>query len=378
MYDRIHLSNIPDYTGGSLMMFLVALPLIWPDQSSYITTNSLPSASRFDSAADYDSEYVCLHRPSDLEKTFQVRMAPSEHRFAENFAQVGLPEHLFDPFIMSRYHKWHHQVKENEPRKITDLMPRPRFETWLYRLFLKLSIPVPRDPMDITLIHSPVNLTILVRLCIHLHDVGYPAHRISTVLDNLLSGKITTKARPPSTDPLALEETAHEMSSLKQSTAFFVAELSTLITMWQSVIPFGTLAPNLPLVDDVRKYSCKFSEVDVLPSSTPALVLVFINTATLPGRDHLNEYLVTDEFDQGEIPVIIREKSIHVLSTWTWDAAGNTASFWLRNDVMADMKRGPLWCAMLWRTDNWLFQSIPTPVGEVKDLGVSWAEESKR
>ena len=28
MYDRIHLSNIPDYTDGSLMMYLIALPLI--------------------------------------------------------------------------------------------------------------------------------------------------------------------------------------------------------------------------------------------------------------------------------------------------------------------------------------------------------------
>ena len=206
--------------------------------------------------------------------------------------------------------------------------------------------------MDMMLIHSPLNLTVFVRLCIHLHDVGYPAHWISTVLDNLLTGKITTKARPPSTDPLAPEEIANEMSSLKQSTAFFVAELSTLIAMWQSVMPFGILAPNLPLVDKVRRYSCKMNEVDVLPSSTPSLVLVFINSATLPQRDHLNDYLVTDEFDQGEIPVVVREKSLHVLSTRTWEPSDNTASFWLRSDVMADMKREPLWCAMLWRTDN--------------------------
>jgi hypothetical protein len=148
--------------------------------------------------------------------------------------------------------------------------------------------------------------------------------------------------------------------------------------MWQSVIPFGSLAPNLPLVDDIRTYSCKFSELDILPSSTPALVLVFINRATLPGQDHLNEYLVTNEFNQGDIPAVVREKSLPVLSTWTWAPAGNTASFWLRNDVMGDIKREPLWCAILWRTDNWHFQSIPTPVDQVKDLGVIWAEELKR
>lgn len=87
------------------MMYLVGLPLIWPDQSSYITANCLPSASRFNSVADYNSEYVCLHRPSDLEKTFQVRMAPSEDRFAGDFAELGLSERSFDPLVMARYHK---------------------------------------------------------------------------------------------------------------------------------------------------------------------------------------------------------------------------------------------------------------------------------
>jgi hypothetical protein len=66
--------------------------------------------------------------------------------------------------------------------------------------------------MDITLIHSPFNLTISVRLCIYLHGVGYPTHWINTVLDNLLSGKITAKAGPPSTGPPAPEKTADEMS----------------------------------------------------------------------------------------------------------------------------------------------------------------------
>ena len=41
VYDRIHLSNIPDYIGGTLASFLYALPLTHPGNSSYITSTCL-------------------------------------------------------------------------------------------------------------------------------------------------------------------------------------------------------------------------------------------------------------------------------------------------------------------------------------------------
>lgn len=110
-------------------------------------------------------------------------------------------------------------------------MPRPTVETWLHRLFFKLCIPKERQIVNMELIFSPLNLTAFVRLCIHLHSIGYPAHWIGGVLEDILSRHITTKAWPPRSDPLKIREVKNEMPPLKQSTAPFVAELSTLVSM---------------------------------------------------------------------------------------------------------------------------------------------------
>lgn len=78
MYDRVHLSNIPDYIGGTLTSFMYALPLTWPNKESYITSNCLRNPPRWQSIAHFNNEYIGLSAPSDLEKTFRARMAPAD------------------------------------------------------------------------------------------------------------------------------------------------------------------------------------------------------------------------------------------------------------------------------------------------------------
>ena len=124
-------------------------------------------------------------------------------------------------------------------------MPREKLETWLYRLFLKLAIPAHRESQSFVLIYSPLNLTVFYRLLLHLSSVGYPAHWLSGVLDDLINGRINTTARPPRSDPMKIKETRARMPSLSQSVQPFVAELSTLASIWQSALvssPLKSLA----------------------------------------------------------------------------------------------------------------------------------------
>ena len=79
LYDRIHLSNIPDYIGGTLTTFIYALPLTHPGKMSYITSNCLRNPLHWISAAHFNNEYIALSSPVDLEKVFHVRMAPPKH-----------------------------------------------------------------------------------------------------------------------------------------------------------------------------------------------------------------------------------------------------------------------------------------------------------
>jgi hypothetical protein len=146
-YDRIHLSNVPDYIGGPLTSHLYALQMLHPDRTSYVTSIFLANNWHFASAAEFDAEYVALHSEKDLEKVFDMHVKVNSDNG-------------------SAYLRWYHRTVSREYK---DLMPRANLQTWLYRLFLKTTLPVEKHPAAI---YSPLNLTYFFRLCAHLHSIG--------------------------------------------------------------------------------------------------------------------------------------------------------------------------------------------------------------
>ena len=309
--------------------------------------------------AQFNNEYIALSAPSDLEKAFDVRITTT---LAEDH-----------PVPFTEYQKWQHCKK---PRSFAVLLSRESLETWLYRLFLKIAIPEERRMRDYTPIYSPLNLSVFIRLCGHLRSNGYPAHWLSGVLSSIVSGKISSRARPPRSLPLKIREVRAKMPVLERSTAPFVAEMTTLLSMYQISLSFGVLAPQLPTIDAVRKYAYTLDEVPLHPVPEPNhFVLVFFDAYDLkPNTIDLRHYLLSDETaDDSSQAERIRERGLHILTTWNWDRAGKPVTFWLRQDVMEEMKKG-VWAVSIWRTDNWDYQSKPCNVSEVKDMGATWAE----
>jgi hypothetical protein len=94
VYDRIHLSNVPDYIGGTLASFLYALPLTHPGDSSYITSTCLRNPPRWESEAHFRNEYVGLSAPFDLAKVFRVHSSGSHDPELDNMASslLGSPQ----------------------------------------------------------------------------------------------------------------------------------------------------------------------------------------------------------------------------------------------------------------------------------------------
>jgi len=255
-------------------------------------------------------------------------------------------------------------------------MPLEKLETWLYRLLLKLAIPAHKqETQSYVLIYSPLNLSIFYRLLLHLSNIGYPAHWLSGVLDNLLEGKINTTARPPRSDPMKIKETKTAMPALTQSTKPFVAELSTLASMWQSVLPFGVLTPNIPRRQDVRKYRITFTNVSGDVDSVATFVLAFFHTLMLPLQPSFRTLLLDDEQGQKDPQAAaLRKGGLQIITTWEWARSSKTATFWLRRDVMEEMLRGSSWSVMIWRTDNWTNQSGPHRLDAVVDTGETWVD----
>lgn len=212
------------------------------------------------------------------------------------------------------YHFWH---RLNQPKNTTDLIPRERLETWLYRLLLKLATPSHKQAIQsYVLIYSPLKLTIFCRLLSHLGNVGYSAHWLSGVLDNLLEGKITTTARPPRLTPMKIKETKASMPVLTQSVELFVAELSTLASMWQPALPFGVLSTKIPRRQDVRKYRIKFTNVSAEVDNVAFFVLAFFNTLMLPTQSSFRTLLLDDETGQKDSQVsTLRKEGSHIVTT---------------------------------------------------------------
>jgi hypothetical protein len=387
VYDRIHLSNIPDYIGGTLTSFIYALPLTHPGDSSYITSTCLRNPPRWKSEAHFHNEYVGLSAPSDLAKVFQVRSSGSHEPECDDIMSglPGFPEPMpmngeYSMTAMRQaskliaplaYHFWH---RLDQPKNSADLMPREKLETWLYRLLLKLGIPSHKQAIQsYVLIYSPLNLTVFYRLLLHLSNVGYPAHWLSGVLDNLLGGRINTTARPPRSDPLMIKETKARLPALTQSVKPFVAELSTLASMWQPALPFGLLSTNIPRRQDIRKYRLAFTNVSGEVDNVATFVLAFFKTLLLPPKSAFRTLLLDDEEGQKDSQVsTLRKEGLHIVTTWEWSRSSKTATFWLRRDVMEEMLRSQRWGVMIWRTDNWTHQSSPHTL-DVVDTGETWA-----
>jgi hypothetical protein len=275
---------------------------------------------------------------------------------------------------MCAYNRWYHQAVSREYKT---LMPKAKLQIWLYRLFLKTALPVDKYMItDWELIYSPLNLTYFFRLCAHLHSIGYPAHWLSEVVSNLLSGTITTTARPPRSEPLEPREIDAARKPLAQSVAPFTAELSTLAAMWQLLLPFGMLSRHIAPVESLRKYTIAFAKVSQEVDAYPLFILVFHKGTAIPVSHELNMrgILLSDEdgseeHDHREF----RERRVNILSTWTWHRDSRTAMFWLREDEMRRMKEEG-WQVCIFRSDNWKPQSGSRPVEKVEDLGVRWVD----
>ncbi|KAK4548293.1 hypothetical protein LTR36_010163 [Oleoguttula mirabilis] len=368
-YDRIHLSNVPDYIGGSLTSYVFALPAMYPGPASYITSNCLRNTSRWKSAAAFDNEYVGLNTPPDIAKAFQVRIARRVDNPMSMFDRMLGPIRMPGMYPMDGYHKWHHQPISSA---LADLTPRKSVRTWLHRLFLKLAIPMTKhDVQDNQLVFSPLNLNMMFRVCIHLHNTGYPAHWLSEILEHLLSGSVVTSARPPRTEPLTIGEVNADMSPMAQSVAPFAAEMITLASIWRTALPFGVLSEHIPSIASVRRYQVPFQVVHEGAGDIPTFALVFYDANMLPANSMLRPFLQDDELaDRSRHASAVREKGLHVVTTWDWDRKGKQATFWLRQDVVAQMQRpAQKWAVAVWRTDAWRAQSKPEPVTKICDVG---------
>lgn len=286
---------------------------------------------------------------------------------------LRLPDDNF--YIGQQYWAWR---PANAPPTLqpSRRMSRARLEKWLHAHFLKICLPAVRDPGQSAAIYAPLNLTAFLRLVIHMHSKGYPAHWLATVLEGLTSGTIKTTARAPRKEDLDAHDVDRAWPARQICIAPFAAEFTTLLSVFRPLIPFG-IAGAAPPPTDVHEYSLAFPDFKVSQKvrlRVPHFVLVFYDAGKFGAvLRNLRAVLVDDEAGDGSSRAKdIRAGGVHVVSTFSYVTDSRTASFWMRRDA-AEVISSAGWTASIWRTDSWTVQVEGGPVAGSLVKGSPWA-----
>ena len=127
----------------------------------------------------------------------------------------------------------------------------------------------------------------------------------------------------------------------------FIAELTTLTTMWLPTLDFGLLKGSefLPKPQSIHKYSVTFENVNFDMGFESAFIIVFIDMdVAVSARSYpvipLRLLLLNKEDELRDAlrrPRDVREKGLHLVTTWKFETETKTARFWMREDVMKDV-----------------------------------------
>ncbi|KAI0470778.1 hypothetical protein GGR56DRAFT_657542 [Xylariaceae sp. FL0804] len=385
-YDRIHMSNIPDYVGGPLTTFLHGLPILRDVAVSTMTSTVLRNTPQWITHQQFLTEYLLLADRDKIADTFSASLTKASE---ENVKRTDGLRIGGGGATMAQYLDW--TRRSTKPLEWSKLMPRGELQHWLCSLFLKISLPFPRTGKFEHKVIAPLNITMLFRLVAHLFKVGYPAHWLSDVLTNLATGEITTTARAPRsmvTDPAAAKAMhAPRAVSIRP----FVAEFRMLLSIWRRLLPFGLLSHetterHLPALSKIQRYKIRFdiaSGFYDLPDqnlSTSSFVLVLWNRTVngqAPARASLRPSLLHDKSAKFASSLKSTrhesgggreedECAVHVVSTMKWEREEftSTGSFWFPSDVARSITQGQdEWDVYICNTETWTAVLGPVRVG---------------
>lgn len=382
-----------DYIGGLFPAALYARPLLREDGESNLRFTVLLNPPEFRSHQDFQAEYLMLHDDKRIKDHFAIVRIPGYTKDEEDDPQGksallqamrmnGGYSHLDSiDFLTEGYIVW----GGCRPKRLArgkDLLSRPALEKWLQGFFLKICLPFPRRTVTMSPVYTPLNLTAFLRLIAHLADIGYPAHWLSGILADLCSGAITTTARAPRAIITTPEHVNAASPPLAMSTAPWTAELSTLLSLWSPLLPFGLTTPRGHLVPpaDIAEYAVSFPHLkDTSQLRLPHFILVFWNTKSAAAREEGGAAAAPPPLGSNRLHSILREDGavsdgleftgqglgeqwnemkrdgIRVFTTLSYDRETKTVAFWSRVDAMERLwqDKEEQWEAFIWRVDRW-------------------------
>jgi hypothetical protein len=129
------------------------------------------------------------------------------------------------------------------PRPITELATRAELTRWLTRVLLYTCVPG-SPGMQMIRVRMPNNLVAFVRLLVHLHAVGYPAHWLAEFLQTILSDSLVTDVAPYLGNfPIPLSDLSRSVPARRVRLDPWLAEFENILVTARVGMPFAVMLP---------------------------------------------------------------------------------------------------------------------------------------
>ncbi|KAI6274397.1 hypothetical protein MCOR31_006448 [Pyricularia oryzae] len=331
--------------------------------------------SHYDNDSDSDSDDNSDNNNYNSERNSDSSSISDIDSLVNNYDDSwcpGRPDSRYDNYMwLGRTH----MLTDPKSPHYQERLPRAVFLHTFFSYLLKIVLPYPRPNSSYWptpgrwQVDSPLNLTAILRFVEHMVvQVGYSSKWISDALTSVCFSVIDTTAREPRSLAALPEEVETMHPSKRISLVPWRAEFTTLLGIWRPLLPFGILIPRsgpdrgLPGLKEICHCSVAFPTLFTgtivnFSRKSKHYMLVFLNakaTSVQEVEGSLYSFLLTPDDGCVDSPLGlgIRGGGVHIITTFTFDARKKMAEFWMRDDVVAELKSGN-WIVYLWRTDTW-------------------------
>ena len=333
-FDRIYMSNIPDYT-SIIHVFLECMPLLKTTETSYVKSTILMNTGLW---ADY-GHYV--YSGSLLQSLKQ----------GEKLLNVAVLGDLYSDQV------WSHAVKAFKPC----FSVRNEVLNWLSRVLLTFAYPAQRDDnLPMREAFSP-NLTVFFRSIQYLIYLGYPKHWFQAYLTSVLENNLVTNAKFPIQSPnKCLPEDFRDVNLKRVDLSTILMELQTLSSVYAPLLEIGDIQTQNK-IDTLCEYEIclKSFSPNILFTKTvfnEILGMLFEDSMCF-SREDLRDELIRKN---------MKKKLFSVAKV---SSKSKTARFWMHIDDFESMtSKNSQWYVSLIRTDSWTRVSLPEKLTNAKKM----------
>ena len=336
-FDRIYVSNIPDYT-SIIHVFLECMPLLKTTETSYVKSTILMNTGLWADYAHYVYSGSLLQSLKQGEKLLNVA--------------------VFDGDIYCDQ-VWSHAVNEFKPC----FSARNEVINWLSRVLLTFAYPAKRDDNSAIRETFSPNLTVFFRSIQYLIYLGYPKHWFQSYLTSVLENNLVTNAKCPIQSPnKCLPQDFRDDNLNKVDLSTILVELQTLSSVYAPLLEIGDI--------ELKKNLDKICEYEIcFKSFSPKMLFSMNMTVFNEVLGMLFEDSMCNSTEGLRYELISKNMKKKMFSVVKLYSENKTARFWMHIDDFESMtSKNNQWFVSLIRTDSWIRVSLPEKLTNAKKL----------